>query len=217
MKLTLFSYFRSSCSWRVRIALAHKQLAYEYVPVHLVREGGEQWKPDYLARNPQGMVPTLEIEENGQRRTLGQSLAIIEYLEERVPEPSLLPQDPYLRARTRQLAEIVNSSIQPYQNQAVLKRVAGELGGDDKAWARGFIERGLAAYDQAVTATAGRFSVGDAPSLADCCLVPQLYHARRFGADLGKLGRLLAIEAACAELPAFQAAHADHQPDSVVT
>ncbi len=214
MKLTLFSYFRSSSTWRVRIALAWKQLPYEYIAVHLVKDGGEQYRADYLARNPQAMVPVLEVEDDGTRRPIAQSLAIIEYLEERVPEPTLFPRDAYLRARTRQLAEIINSGIQPYQNLSVLKRVAGDLGGDDKAWARGFIERGLAAFEKAASETAGRFCVGDAPTLADCCLVPQLYHARRFGADVGPLERLLEIEAACAELPAFQAAHPDRQPDA---
>ena len=214
MKLTLFNYFRSSSAWRVRIALAWKQLPYEYVAVHLLRDGGEQWRPDYLARNPQGMVPLLEIDEGGQRRSIAQSMAIIEYLEERVPEPALLPRDLWLRARARQLAEIVNSSIQPLQNTSVLQRVKGELHGDDKAWARGFIERGLGAFEQVVGATAGRFCVGDAPSLADVYLVPQLFNARKYGLDVTPFARLVQIEAACAELPAFQAAHPDRQPDA---
>ena len=214
MKLTLFSYFRSSSSWRVRIALAWKKLPYEYAAVHLLEGGGQQWKPGYLERNPQGMVPLLEFEDGGQTRVIAQSLAIIEYLEERVPEPALLPADPWLRARTRQLAEIVNSSIQPFHNLSVLRRVADELHGDDKAWARGFIERGLAAYERAAQPTAGRFSIADAPTLAECCLVPQLYQARRFGVDLAIFDKLLEIEAACAELPAFQAAHPDRQPDA---
>ncbi len=213
MKLTLFSFWRSSCSWRVRIALAWKNLPYEYASVHLVKDGGEQWKADYLARNPQGMVPMLEVVEGNHRRVIAQSLAIVEYLEERVPEPALLPRDPYLRTRTRQLAEIVNSGIQPFQNLSVTRRIV-ELGADDKAWAHGFIERGLGAFQRAAAETAGRYCVGDSPTLADACLVPQLYHARRFGVDLAPLARLVEIESACAALPAFQAAHADVQPDA---
>jgi maleylpyruvate isomerase len=213
-KLTLFNYWRSSSAWRVRLALALKGLAYEYAPVHLAKDGGEQWKPDYLARNPQGMVPLLEIDEAGQRRSIGQSVAIIEYLNERVPEPPLLPADPWLRARTRQLVEVVNSSIQPLQNSYVLKHVAGELKADDKAWGRYFMQRGLAALDTLVADTAGRFCVGDSVTMADLYLVPQLYNARRFELDVAPFARLLAIETALVALPAFQAAHPDRQPDA---
>jgi maleylpyruvate isomerase len=214
MKLTLFGYWRSSSAWRVRTALALKGLAYEYAAVHLLKDGGEQWKPEYLARNPQGMVPLLEIEEGGTRRSIGQSVAIIEYLDERVPEPALMPRDPWLRARTRQLVEIVNSSIQPLQNAIVLRHLANELKTDDRAWGRHFIGRGLAALEKVVAETAGRFSVGDSVTTADVYLVPQLYNARRFEVDLAPFTRLLAIEAACNELPAFQAAHPDRQPDA---
>jgi maleylpyruvate isomerase len=215
MKLRLYNYWRSSSAWRVRTALAWKNLAYDYVPVHLVRDGGEQWKPEYLARNPQGMVPLLEIiDESGAHRSIGQSVAIIEYLDDVVPAPPLLPADPYLRARTRQLVEVVNSSIQPLQNSNVLKHIAGTLAADEKAWARHFMQRGLAALDQLVAETAGRFSVGDVATMADIYLVPQLYNARRFELDVAPFARLLAIEAACAELPAFQAAHPDRQPDA---
>jgi maleylpyruvate isomerase len=214
MKLTLFGYWRSSSAWRVRTTLALKGIAYEYVPVHLVKDGGEQWKPEYLARNPQGMVPLLEIEEHGERRRLGQSVAIIEYLDERVPEPALLPRDPWLRGRTRQLVEVVNSSIQPLQNSVLLKHLANEVKTDEKAFARHFMGRGLAALDKLVAETAGTFSVGDSVTTADIYLVPQLYNARRFELDVAPFQRLLAIEAACAALPAFQAAHPDRQPDA---
>jgi maleylpyruvate isomerase len=213
----LYSYWRSSSSWRVRIALAWKQIAYEYAPVHLVEGGGQQWTPEYLSKNPQGMVPLLEWEEAGQTRLLSQSVAIIEYLEERFPEPPLLPRDPYLRGRARLLAEIVNSGIQPFQNLSVMQRIAREYQGDDKAWARDFIGRGLAAFDRQARVTAGRYCVGDAVSMADVHLVPQLYAARRFGADLAPFPRLTDIEARLAELPAFQAAHADAQPDAPKT
>jgi maleylpyruvate isomerase len=212
--LRLYSYFRSSSTWRVRIVLAQKGLAVEIVPIHLLEGGGQQWQPDYVAKNPQAMVPLLEWTEAGATRRLSQSLAIIEYLEERFPAVPVLPTDPYLRGRARLLAEIVNSGIQPFQNLSVLKRITSDYGGDSKAWARGFIERGLAAFARQVEETAGRYCVGDQITVADACLVPQLYHARRFDVDLGPFARLTAIEAELVALPAFRAAHPDVQPDA---
>jgi maleylpyruvate isomerase len=215
VKLTLFGYWRSSSAWRVRIALAWKQLPYEYAAVHLVKDGGEQWKPEYLARNPQGMVPLLEIVEDGTpARSIAQSIAIIEWLEERVPAPPLLPRDPFARARVRQLAEVVNSSIQPLQNSVVLKHLKTELHVDEQAWGRHWMGRGLAALEQLVATSAGRFSVGDEVSLADVYLVPQLYNARRFEVDVTPFPRLLAVEAQLAELPAFADARPERQPDA---
>lgn len=213
--MKLYSYWRSSCSWRVRIALNLKGLAYEYVPVHLVKDGGEQNTEAYRAISPMRTVPTLELTEGGQVRRLSQSLAILEFLEERHPSPALLPTDPYARARCRMLAELVNSGIQPLQNLSVLQRIKGELKGDDKAWSAYWIERGLTAFQTVVQETAGTYCLGDTVSFADICLVPQLYGARRFGVDLGPYELLTRIEAACARLPAFQAAHADRQPDAV--
>lgn len=213
--MKLYNYWRSSCSWRVRIALNLKGLAYEYVPVHLVKDGGEQHSEAYRALNPMRTVPTLELTEGGRVRHLSQSLAILEYLEERHPSPALLPADPYARARCRMLAELVNSGIQPLQNLSVLQRIKGEFKGDDKAWCAYWIDRGLTAFQAAVQETAGTYCLGDTVSFADICLVPQLYGARRFGVDLGPYEVLTRIEAACARLPAFQAAHADRQPDAV--
>jgi maleylpyruvate isomerase len=211
-RLVLHNYWRSSASYRVRIALGLKQLAYEYVPVDILHR--EHQADAYRGKNPMMQVPTLEvIEPDGRRIVLTQSLPIIEYLDERWPAHPLLPVDPYLRARTRALAEIVNSGIQPLQNLSVTKQVVA-FGGDDAAWTRGFIERGLTAYAEAASDFAGAFSVGDAPTLADCCLVPQLYSMRRFGAAPAGLDRLLAIETACNALPAFAAAHPDRQPDA---
>lgn len=211
MTLVLHNYWRSSASYRVRIALGLKGLAYDYVAVDILAAAHRT--DAYRARNPMTQVPTLEIVEAGVSRHLTQSLPIIEYLDERWPAVPLLPADPYLRARTRALAEIVNAGIQPLQNLTTTKAVKA-LGGDDAAWTRGFIERGLAAFSAACADVAGRFCVGDRPSLADCCLVPQLYSARRFGASLAGCDRLLAIEAACDALPAFAAAHPDRQPDA---
>ena len=210
----LHSYWRSSCSWRVRIALGLKGLAYTYRAVHLVKDGGQQNSEAYRALNPMRTVPLLEWEEHGRTQRVAQSVAILEYLEERHPEVPLLPRDPLARARCRMLVETINSGVQPLQNLAVLQYVKGTLGGDDKAFAAHWIDRGMAAFQASVQETAGRFCLGDTPTLADACLVPQMYSVRRFGGDLGKLELLARIEAACMELPAFQAAHADRQPDA---
>ncbi len=213
--MKLLGYWRSSASYRVRIALHHKGVPFEYVSVHLVKDGGEQFRDDYRAKNPMAQVPTLEVEEAGVVHRLGQSLPIIEWLEERYPDPPLLPADSFLRARSRQLAEIINSGIQPFQNLSVLRFVKAELGGDEQAFARRFIEKGLAAFQAVAEPAAGRFSVGDAPTVADACLVPQLYAARRFGVDLSPFPLLVRIEEQCASLAAFQAAHPDRQIDAV--
>jgi len=212
--LRLYSYWRSSASWRVRIALHWKGIRFEYAPVHLVQ--GEQRSAAHHARNPMEQVPALEVEFEGTRRTIAQSLAILEFLEECFPEPPLLPRDPFLRARVRELAEVVNSGIQPHQNVTPLKRIDALQDGAGKAYARHFNEVGLAALEERIRETAGRFSVGDQPTFADCCLVPQLYSARRFEVpDLeARFPTLLRIEAACNELPAFQLAHPDRQPDA---
>jgi maleylpyruvate isomerase len=182
--------------------------------VNLVRDGGEQYKEEYGAVNPSRQVPVLEIDVGGATLRLAQSLAIMEFLDERYPAPPLLPADRYLRARARQLAEIVNAGIQPFQNTSVTRFVKEELGGDERAFARRFIERGLAALQAVAEETAGRYCVGDEVTLADACLIPQLHHARRFGVDLGTLPLLSRIEEACMALPAFQAAHADRQADA---
>src|SRR5262245_27926266 len=141
-------------------------------------------------------------------------MAILEYLEERHPVPPLLPFDPWLRARARQLAEMVNAGIQPYQNTSVLKFVKETLGADETAFMRHFMSRGLLALERTAAETAGTFLVGHAPSFADVCLVPQLGAARRFGVDLGPVPNLVRIDTACATLPAFAAAHPDRQPDA---
>lgn len=215
MKLVLHNYWRSSASYRVRIGLGLKQLPWEYAAVNIILGEGEQKSPGYRALNPMAQVPTLEIsEDDGTVRHLQQSLPILEYLEDRWPEPRLLPADPYLRARARGLAEIVNSGIQPLQNLTVTKKVLA-FGGDDKAWVKGFIADGLAAFEAQAKQTAGRFCVGDAPTIADCCLIPQLYSARRFGVPTEQFAYLCLIEKACDQLPAFADAHPDRQPDAV--
>ncbi len=209
--MKLYAYWRSSASWRVRTALAFKNVQYEYIAVHLIKDGGEQNRDEYRALNPMAQVPTLVLDDG---RALSQSLAIIEYLEETIPHPPLLPRDPYLRARARQLAEVVNSGIQPLQNTYPLQHVKS-LGLNNEEWAQHFITRGLDALQTSAEASAGRFLVGDEVSIADVCLVPQLFNARRFHIDMARWPLLTRIETACNELPAFAAAHPDRQPDTV--
>lgn len=211
--MKLYGYWRSSASWRARIGLAWKEIPYEYVPVHLLREGGEQHGDAHRARNPMRQVPTLEWTEGGETFRVSQSMAILEYLEDRYPERPLLPKTPFLRAKARQLAEIVNSGIQPLQNLSVLARLDAH-GVDKAAWLSEWIGRGLNALETAAREVSGKYSVGDDVSIADACLVPQMYAARRFGVDLEPYPTLRAIEAACEALPAFRAAHADSQPDA---
>ena len=224
MKLVLFNYWRSSASQRVRIALGLKKLAYDYAVVNIVKR--EQHIDAHRTRNPMGQVPALEITDDDTVRTIHQSLPILEYLEERFPEVPILPRDLYLRARTRALAEIINSGIQPHQNLSTSLKLKA-LGADDIVWTQGFIIEGMIAFARASAETAGQFCVGDAPTIADCCLIPQLASARRFnvlgpagwidGAKdrLDDLQRLLEIEARCLALPAFADAAPDRQPDAV--
>jgi maleylacetoacetate isomerase len=206
-ELRLHNFFASSSSWRVRIALELKGLEYEYVPVHLRRK--QNLADDFEGTNPMRQVPTLEIPGP---RYIAQSMAILEWLDESFPVPPLLPSDAYLRAKTRELAELVNSGIQPFQNISVQRQVKS-LGLDPNAWPVFFVEKGLRALERAVQETAGVFSVGDSPTLADLYLVPQLDSARRFGIDLGARPTLLRIEEACTGLAAFAAARPERQPD----
>ena len=209
--MILYGFFRSSASWRVRIALGLKGLPYETVSRRLRK--GEQTSADHLAVNPQGLVPALDL---GDGRVLTQSLAICEYLEETHPDPPLLPGDPYQRAKARAFAQVIACDTHPLQNLKVLQRVRA-LGHDEaqaKAWARTAIQEGLDACEVLADAPAGGFCFGAQPSLADLCLVPQLGNARRFGMNLRGWPRLLAVEAACNALPAFAAAAPENQPDA---
>ena len=215
MKLVLHNYWRSSASHRVRIALALKGIAYEYVAVNILKH--EQESADYRAMNAMMQVPTLEvIEDDGSRSLRTQSLPILEYIEERWRQHAILPNDLYLRAKCRALAEIVNSGIQPLQNLTTTKQVKA-FGGDEVVWPKSFIADGLAAFEHSAREVAGKFCVGDAPTIADCFLVPQLASARRFGVDITKHELLLGIEQRCMQLPAFAAAMPDKQPDAVRT
>ncbi|MCO4763704.1 MAG: maleylacetoacetate isomerase [Myxococcales bacterium] len=207
--LELFSYWRSSSSWRVRIALAFKGLEYTYRAVPLLESA--QRTNEHLGRNAMGQIPVLTIDGE----PLSQSLAILSWLEDVYPSPALLPSDPLIRARTIALAEIINAGIQPAQNLSLLKQVEALAGKDARmAWGKSQIEAGLSAFQREVSRTKGTFCVGDSPTWADLCLVPQLYNARRFSCDLRAVPTLLQIESACAKLPAFAAAHPDEQPDA---
>lgn len=212
--IKLYNYWRSSASWRVRSALHLKGIPFEYVPVHLVK--GEQKAGAHHARNPMEQVPALELELDGTVRVVAQSIAILELLEERFPAVPLLPADAFLRARCRELTEAINSGIQPHQNLGPMGRIDALQAGAGKAHAQHYNDVGLAALEERVKETAGRFCIGDRPSFADLCLVPQLYSARRFEVpDLAtRFPTLTAIDAACGELAAFRAAHPDAQPDA---
>jgi maleylpyruvate isomerase len=213
--MKLYTFFRSSASYRVRIALNLKALNCEQVPLHLRRGGGEQFSATYKAINPQALVPALE----DAGRILTQSLAIMEYLEERYPKPPLLPADPADRALVRSMALIIACEVHPIQNLRVLVHLKNNLkqSEDDlNLWARHWIDLGLSAFEQIVVSSPkrGKFCFGDTPTLADICLVPQLANARRFGCDLSAYPTLLQIEKACNALPAFADAAPEKQPDA---
>lgn len=213
--MKLYTFFRSSASYRVRIALNLKGLGYEQRPIHLRRGGGEQLSPAYKRINPQALVPTLE--DDG--RVVTQSLAIIEYLDERYPKPPLLPALAPDRALVRSMALVIACEVHPIQNLRVLNYLKDEFrcsNDDVKRWAQHWIHLGLSALEPMVVATTnrGKCCFGDTPTLADICLVPQLANARRFGCDLAAYPTLLQIEAYCSTLPAFADAVPEEQPDA---
>lgn len=225
--LNLYGYWRSSATWRVRIALHLKQIPFTYHPVHLVRDGGEQHTPEYKRLNPLAQVPTLELEPGVY---LTQSLAIIDYLERLKPTPTLYPESALMRARAIQYAELINSGIQPLQNLSLLQRLVRDYDADKLAWGRRVIAEGLRSLEQLVCEHHGehsvndtpdersaRFLIGDHPTIAELCLIPQLYNARRFGVDLDEMPRLCAAESACEQLEAFIKAHPDAQIDAQIS
>lgn len=214
--LTLYDYWRSSACYRVRIALNLKGLACTLKPVHLLRDGGEQHGAGYRDVNPQEVVPALV---DGQR-VIRQSLAIIEYLDETRTDVPLLPPLPRDRAHVRGLAQLVACDIHPLNNLRVMQYLERELGADAAArerWTRHWIELGFRAFEAILVADAatGEFCHGDTPGLADACLVPQVYNAKRFGVDLAPYPTIAAITERCLALPAFDAARPERQPDAV--
>ncbi|WP_130619900.1 maleylacetoacetate isomerase [Dyella amyloliquefaciens] len=214
----LYGYWRSSAAYRVRIALNLKGLTYESHAVHLVNNGGEQHAPDFKALNPQELVPCLV--DDG--RVLTQSMAIVEYLDETHPTPPLLPDDPVGRARVRALAQVVGCDVHPLGNLRVLQYLVNGLGLDESAksvWSRHWIDEGLRALEAMLSGhvATGRFCHGDTPTLADICLVPQLYNAIRWKLSLDEYPTIQRIYDACQALEAFQRAAPEAQPDAPAT
>jgi maleylpyruvate isomerase len=209
--LTLHGYWRSSAAYRVRIALNLKGLAYAQ-STHDLRQNAQR-DPSYLALAPHGLVPALETEAG----RLIESLAILEWLEETAPQPALLPADPQGRAMVRAMAALVACDIHPLHNLRVLRDLRTRFGADQEAvngWAAHWIAQGFAGLEALIAAHGGGFAFGDAPTLADCCLVPQVYSAERFGVDLEPFPHIRGAAERASSLPAVQAAHPDRQPDA---
>lgn len=192
----------------MRIALNFKKIEYDYRPIHLVKDGGEQHSPEYLELNPSGEVPLFIHEE----LTLGQSMAIMMYLDRKWPNPPIWPQNPEVRAQTIQLCEIINSGIQPIQNLKVLKYVDGKF--DKIEWGAHWITEGFKTLEQALQKTAGDYSVGDDVSTADCFLIPQVYNAHRFKVDMEQFPTIKRINDSCLKLSSFIDAAPENQPDA---
>jgi len=211
MQLTLHSAWRSSAAYRVRIGLNLKGLAYDIAPVNLV--ANQHQAPAFAALNPQRLLPALEV----GGRTLTQSLAILEWLDETVPQPALLPADPFDRAVVRSMAQIVASDIHPVNNLRILRALT-DLGVDEpgrEAWIGRWITDGFTALETLVARHGGDYAFGDTPTLADCCLVPQVYNAERFRTDLAPFPAIRAVAERARAHPAFAAAHPNQQPDAI--
>ncbi|KAG8013412.1 Maleylacetoacetate isomerase, partial [Nibea albiflora] len=229
----LHGYFRSSCSWRVRIAFALKGVDYDQAPVNLIKDGGQQLTQQYKAINPMQQVPAVEIDGI----TLSQSLAVIQYIDETRPGPRLLPADPKKRAQVRMISDLIASGIQPLQNLYVIQK----MGAEKMQWSQHFIDRGfqgwwkfifpsityrldflynihvylsLPALEPILKQTAGKYCVGDEISMADICLVPQVYNAERFKVDVGQYPTIKRLNQALLEIEAFKVSHPSRQPDT---
>jgi len=213
--MKLYTYFRSSAAYRVRIALNLKGMSYDALPVHLLKDGGQHLQDEYRKINPSGLLPSFQDD----RITLTQSMAIIEYLEEIHPEPPLLPKDAPGRGRVRELAQIIGCDIHPVNNLRVLNYLVKHMGFSDQAkteWYRHWIIEGFQSLEAHLARDpgAGPFCHGDHPTIADCYLVPQVFNAQRFNIDVSAYPNIDRINSLCIELPAFRAAHPSHQPDT---
>jgi maleylpyruvate isomerase len=213
--IKLYNYFRSSASYRVRIALNFKGLPYEYVPVHLLKDGGQQLAPSFRALNPESLVPVLD--DDGE--VLTQSLAIIEYLEETRPEPPLLPRDAAERAFVRSIALAIACEIHPLNNLRVLRYLVKTLGASEEqknAWYQHWVEEGLASVEARLVAErrSGRYALGDAVTLAEVFIVPQIFNAQRMDCKLDAVPTVMRIFDNCMQLPAFIDAQPSAQPDA---
>ena len=215
--MKLYSYFRSSAAYRVRIALNLKGIAYDTIPIHLVKDGGHNKRPEFRAVNPQMRVPVL-VTPAGD--TLTQSLAIIEYLEETHPQPALLPKDPVARAKVRALAELVACDIHPLNNTSPLRYLKHSMGQEQSAidaWYHHWVVSGFEALEamiEHVSPLSGPYLCGNEVTLADLCLVPQVYNARRLKVPLEKFPKIVAADIACLALSAFDKARPENQPDA---
>lgn len=210
--MKLYDYWRSSASYRVRIALNLKGIAYEHICIHLVKEGGQQHTNDYRAKNPQGLIPALELDDGS---VLPQSMAIMEYLDETYPEPALLPGDAKNRADIRALANIISADIHPVNNLRILQYLAGKLDVTDEdksTWYRHWIYKGFDALEACLGDDT--YCRGDTPSLADICLVPQVYNAHRFKCDMTPYPKISRINDTCLKRDAFRKAVPENQPDA---
>ena len=210
--MRLYSYFRSSAAYRARIALNLKGIAYETVSVHLVKDGGHNYRPEFRAINPQMRVPVL-VTDQGDR--LIQSLAIIEYLDETHPEPPLLPKDPIGRAKVRALAELIACDIHPLNNTSPLRYLKNTMNQEQSAidtWYHHWILAGFEALEGLIAAAP--YACGETVTIADICLVPQVANARRLKVPLDKFPKIVAVDAACLKLPAFDRARPECQPDA---
>lgn len=210
--LKLYSYFRSSASYRVRIGLQYKGLHYEYIPVHLLKDGGQQRKPEYLKVNPMGHVPALDHEGF----LVAESVAILEYVDQMYPQKPLFLSHPKEKARVLHICEMINSGIQPLQNLKVNQYLEKEMGhskADVERWNQHWIEKGLASVERALQSSAGTYCFGGEFSAADCYLVPQCFSSRRFGVKIENFPIISRIEQACLKLEAVQKAHPEKQPD----
>ncbi|KAM6916956.1 maleylacetoacetate isomerase isoform 2-T2 [Lycodopsis pacificus] len=205
-KPVLHGYFRSSCSWRVRIAFALKGIEYDQVPVNLIKDGGQQLTEQYKKLNPMLQVPAVEIDGI----TLCQSLAVIQYVDETRPGPRLLPADPKKRAQVRMISDVIASGIQPLQNLHVIQKI----GAEKVQWAQHFIDRGFQALEPILKQTAGKYCVGDEISMADICLVPQVYNAERFKVDVGQYPTINRLNQTLLEIEAFKVTNPSCQPDT---
>jgi maleylacetoacetate isomerase/maleylpyruvate isomerase len=213
MKPTLYSAWRATAPYRVRIGLALKGVDYDYIPVNLIR--GDQREPAYRAVNVQGLTPALVLEDG---TVLAQTLAILEWLEETIPQPAILPKAPLERAMARRMAMIVACDIHPLNNTRVGRRLILDMGHSEAEnidWIRHWIREGFDALEPLVAAHGQGFAFGETPSIADCCLVPQVYGARRYDLDLSPYPAIAAVAERAADHPAFQAAHPNNQPDAV--
>lgn len=210
--MKLYSYFRSSAAYRVRIALALKNLPFDIVPVHLVNNGGEQKSPEYTAINPQQLLPSLATDDGD---IITQSLAILEFLEESYPETPLLPSDKIARAKVRALCQVIACDIHPLNNLRVLKYLKNDLQVSDEqktAWYHCWIAEGFTALEKQLPNNAN-FCYGNSPTLADCCLIPQVYNALRFDCDMTDYPKIMRIYQQCNTLSAFVTASPEQQVD----